>query len=155
MSSSIYLLNEAKLPARQLVKSVVVLFLFFIGSLMFKFFLLQGTNTVNLPPAPGISGIISQSLGVKGSTKSLPLADHDYILSNITYFEDNSWVVAQITPKNHNADTATVVINNINPDMPHVVLGPGSAFSSSDLSNLPTSVAQYLTNEGLVYVPAK
>jgi hypothetical protein len=72
----------------------------------------------------------------------------DFKLSNIHYFEDKSWVVAEIRPKDVSLAESDLVVLQRQDKAYQVVLGPGSIFPLSTLENIPVSVKDYLVTSG-------
>lgn len=78
----------------------------------------------------------------------IPTPGKDFKLTKSTYFDNNSWVIANISylPDNNAAALVLEKINNVY----DVVLGPATAFSLSSTYSLPGDVAQYLTSNYLI-----
>lgn len=103
-------------------------------------------NYVSLNTAPALAAEVAPSVG-SSSIKGLPIPNKDFKIVQSKYFDNNKWAVAAIkVPK---TDTATVVLEDIN-GVYTVVLGPGTAFSSDVVQEMPSSVAAYLISQGLI-----
>jgi hypothetical protein len=135
---------------KQLVIAFVSLVMLAAAVLVVRDVLLHGQPAIKLKPAPPLAGVISQSLGVSGSSHSLPVAGKDYNLQDTHAFDNHSWVVTSVVPARANADTAVAVLRNKDGFF-QVVLGPGTAFPESSLQSLPADVSRYLVKQGLVY----
>jgi hypothetical protein len=138
-------------------KKILILFLLtlliFIISEISKGVILGGASAINLQPASPLSNAVSQNISSLNSSKTLPLNGEEYSLSNVHYFENKNWVVATVTLKDPSPDQATVVLQKLN-NTYYDVLGPGTAFSVTNLQGLPSDVSQYLSTSGvLIYTP--
>ncbi len=112
----------------------------------------SGVPPANLGSAPPLAGSISQSLGFLPGSNSLPVYGKDYKLQNTHYFYNKQWAVTLVVPTKSNADSPTVVLKRVN-SLYQVVLGPGTAFSSSSITSLPVNVSSFLNTEGVIYEP--
>jgi hypothetical protein len=127
---------------------VIVLGSVLVASLLVRQALTGGLRVVSLDSAPAFSGLVAQSLG---GQSEMPVPGRDFNLKDVKYFEDNSWIVADVAPINKKSDPGTVVIHKQNGALV-VVLGPGSDFDSSFLVSLPADVGNYLKSKGVIHV---
>lgn len=128
---------------------LVIILILFIALLSVRPILFSGATSVHLPPAPILTGQISQALA-SGKSTSLPVYGRDYNLGSTTYFKDNDWVVTDILGIGENTSSGIAVLQNKN-GIYQVVLGPGTAFANTSVQNLPIEVTQYLNQKGAVY----
>lgn len=132
---------------QQLRKEFVVLGLSVATLVVSLFVVGGGLKVVQLPPENTPVGQISQSLAVNGS---IPGFKTDYTLKNERYFDANRWFVAQIAPVGQTEYSGWIVLHKNNGIFQPVV-GPGTAFSDSDIVSLPPDVSSYLLERGVVY----
>jgi hypothetical protein len=121
------------------------------GLLIARYIVLGGaTKRVSLVAAPSLTGVVSQSLAASQKAARLPIANQDYRLQDIRYFDNANWAVANIQPIDNAFDPGFVIFEKLQGAY-EVVLGPGSAFDSSYQLNLPKDVSQYLSEQGVFY----
>ncbi len=124
---------------------VLLIALIFMRSIVFG-----GATPIQLNSAPALTGQISQALA-SSRTNTVAVYGKDYKLDNTIYFENKTWVVTNIVGLGTITDG--VVVMNKQAGIYQVVLGPGSSFASTSLQGLPSDVAQYLNQKGLIYEP--
>ncbi len=129
-----------------IVTGLVLLFALTAG---IRIILLGSSPYVTLGDAPALTGAISQSLGITGKDKSLPVAGKDYTLKDTHYLDNRSWVVVKVAITKTNSEAATIVMQKVDSTY-HIIAGPGTAFSVTDTQNLPTEVTQFLRQSGVV-----
>lgn len=100
-----------------------------------------------LPSASALSNSVASSLTSSGSN-SLPTPNKDFLITDTKYFNNNQWVVVTVKENNTHSDTAYEVLEKIN-GVYTVVLGPGTSFSQDVQEEMPTSVSDYLSLQGL------
>ncbi len=132
---------------------VVILIVVIVGGYVLKISVLGGANAVQLRPAVGFSGVISQSLASSNSKTALPSYGMDYTLTNTAYFDNNAWVITSIVPQDTTSNQSIAILHK-NQGIFRVILGPGTAFASTELGGLPNDVVDYLHKLGVVYEPA-
>ena len=133
------------------LKVVGVMFsLLLLGLLVVNYVVLGGAHVINLAPAPELAGQISQNLVTISNATKLPIEGTDFNLSDTHYFNNKQWVVTSITPLNNSFNAGLAVLSN-QEGVYKIVLGPGSAFSKDETRTLPTEVANYLNQQGVVY----
>lgn len=105
-----------------------------------------------LQEAKPLYGRIAQELAPTDGGPT-PTPEEDFLLTNTTYFEDNTWVVTGIKflPEGR-LDGGLVVLEKTD-GVFNVVLGPSTSFDSLSVDELPVSVGSYIKNNGLVYEP--
>ena len=107
-----------------------------------------GTNQTVYVDVPMISVAPQSSVIATGQlqTTLLGFLPQGFTINQTTFFYDNSWVVAVAqTTKN---DMAILVAKYVGGDKSwDVVLGPGTVFFPTDLVNLPSGVALYLSQQ--------
>lgn len=136
----------------EILKPFVPAGLIVLGALLIKLVLTGGVAVTTLQPGSVLGGAVSQSYGTPGATGTLPLEGKDFVLSDIHYFENNTWAVAKVSPVISGFNEALVIMKKINGSY-YVVLGPGTAFSSEFLQSMPDSVANYIKTHGAIYEP--
>lgn len=119
-------------------------------SLILKNTILGGLPLRTLQAAPPLSGVVSQSLANFGTEDSLPVAGKDYKFQGVHYFDSQSYAVVSVAPIKNTTDSGILVLQRFN-GFYQVILGPGTAFSASDVHNLPADVVQYLKGRVLIY----
>jgi hypothetical protein len=88
------------------------------------------------------------AIGLINNTGEYPVEGKDYIVRSAKPLDGGDWAVLNISLNQSNS-TATVILHKV--DGAYLpVLGPGTLFSGSVLTSLPTDVGQYLTGKGLV-----
>lgn len=112
--------------------------------------LILGSQYVTLAPAPVLAGVVSQSLG-EGSAQVLPVNGQDYTFTS-HYLDKGAWVVVQVKPINSNLNASTMVLQKKDGAY-QLYMGPGSAFSTTQLTALPDDVAVYLAQVSGTYTP--
>jgi len=111
--------------------------------------IILGAKLVKLPSAPPLTGQVSQAF-TSGDTATLPRQGKDYQLQNTLYFDNRQWVVTTAKALNTTTNDSMLILHRQD-GIYKVVMGPGSAFPSTQISVLPADVANYLTNLGAVY----
>ena len=96
---------------RQQLRTILLLVSLVIATVAVRFLLTGGLATISLRPAPPLTGIVSQSLGHLGASKSLPVPGEDFNLKDIHYFDNKSWVVASVTPTKKSISPALVILH--------------------------------------------
>jgi len=113
--------------------------------------MLQGHALRQLAPANNdFAGAVAQGIG-PNQQHTLQVYGKDFSLSSVKYF-DNTWALISVIPKNVSTDKATIILNKVD-GMYRVVLGPGTAFPTVVLNELPLDLGQYLVNQGVIYEP--
>lgn len=130
---------------KTLLGRFVFVAILFLISLLVRHLLLA--NYVTLGAAPPLAAEVSSSLASSSSTNTLPTPNKDFKIVASKYFVNNEWVVVAI--KSPGTDTASEVLEKIN-GVYAVVLGPGTEFSSDDITEMPAEVSAYLISQGLV-----
>jgi hypothetical protein len=127
---------------------VVVLAILVIATLIVRHL---GGQYVKLSSAPPLSGVVAQSLDLAGGTTIVPVAGKAFSLQNVSYFDNNDWVIATVSPSNGNTTiTQALVVLQKKDGTFQVVLGPGTDFDSSYLTSLPADVGQSLEQQGVI-----
>ena len=114
--------------------------------------IILGTPIIRLNTAPKLTGQIALSY-TSTSQQALPIAGKDFTLSNVQYFDNNQWIVANIKPLTARLPEGGMVVLGLNDGVYQVAVGPGTAFSSTSLQALPNDVIQYIRGIGAVYEP--
>jgi hypothetical protein len=140
---------EAKRP----VVIYLCLMVLIIVSVIARQIILGGSPQIKLTPAAPLSGVVSESLANLGQNGSLPIEGKDYTLHDVRYFNNRAYAVVSVTPLSKATDASTLVLKAASGTY-QVVLGPGTAFSNSDVQGLPADVTQYLKTKVVVYEPA-
>jgi hypothetical protein len=143
-------MNQDSLPdySKRHLGLVVLILGFALAIFGAKALILGGSQTISLRAAPALSGVISQSLATNSST--LPSLNTDYKIKSVIYFDNKSWAIASVSV---GSNSSLLVLEKTN-GVYVVVLGPGTAFSTDEIQDLPPDVAQYITNQGvLIYTP--
>jgi len=136
-----------KIPFFLIILATVLTF----GLASYKSMLYGDAKLVTIASAAPLTGQISQALaGTSGDQAVLPEAGKDYTLENVKYFDNKEWVFAGIKPVSNTIDSSDVVLQKKN-GVYVVVLGPGSAFSRTTTLTMPSDIAQYLNQQGLLY----
>ncbi|HSX46308.1 MAG TPA: hypothetical protein VLG27_04910 [Candidatus Saccharimonadia bacterium] len=73
-------------------------------------------------------------------------------VEDVTYFDNKQWVVANLVPKEGVTDASTIVAQKQS-DGYHIKVGPGTLFGTDQLQGVPDDVVQYLSDQGLLYIP--
>lgn len=137
--------------SRSMARQIILLVILVAATLLIKNMVLGGARVVKLRSAEPLSGIVSQNLiGSSFSESSLPVVNKDYKLDEVKFFDDRSWVSVKVSPLNGDTDRAILVLKKSGSEYT-LVLGPGTAFPSSDLSILPSDLASYLSSKGIIY----
>lgn len=128
---------------------MVVVGLILISAFM-RYVMLDGSDSVALPPASRLAGPVSSVLGpgALGTENSLPQIGKEYAIKDIRYFDNKKWVVVKILPLKNKADPAILVLEKIN-GVYQSVLGPAGNFSASYVYVLPKDVGVYLSQQGV------
>lgn len=113
--------------------------------------ILGGSSQINLASAPALTGQLSQAFATSGTSSTLPVEGRDYRLENTNYFDTDIWVVTSIKALNNTMNDGWVVLKKQS-GIYQIVLGPGTAFPSSYVQNMPIDVSRYLNQKGVVYV---
>ncbi len=81
-------------------------------------------------------------------TTSLGTGDSaNFDIQDSQSFDNGAWIAAVVTNKTVKTDPALVVFHRVDGSL-KLVLGPGTSFSSDDLSTIPEAVGQYLEQQG-------
>lgn len=136
---------------KRLVPPAVVLAVIIIALMLTRSVMFGGARPISLTAADPLVGRISQALATGNSTE-LAVPGRDYTLKNTTYFEDKTWVVTTIAPVGGSSYSGMVVLHKSD-KVYDVVLGPGTAFSSTELGTLPNNIVLYIKAHGVVYDP--
>jgi hypothetical protein len=129
----------------------IVTFVLIIAVSNAKSIIYGGTELKTLSSAPALTGQISQVLASSSNgTLDVPIYGKDYSLQNTKYFENKSWVVTTIKPLRNNMNQNVVVLKK-QAGVYAVVLGPGSAFPETTSLSMPSSLSQYLKQQGMFY----
>jgi hypothetical protein len=135
---------------RYTILATLIIFII-IASSIARSQILGGAKIYNLTVTDQLlSGIIAQSTVSTGGKVILPLYQKDFTLLRVSYFDNNTWVVAKIVPLNNSVTEAYVILQFKN-GMYHVVLGPGTAFDNSYVQSMPADLGQYLGHKGIFY----
>lgn len=143
-SNSMY---DGGVPGKQYIKHVVLLVILLVAAFVAKGFILGNASPIKLGSAPSVSGMISQSLA---TNDRLPLAGVDFQLHTVQTLEDGAWIIATVQPVSGETNTSTLVLQRQANKSYRVAIGPGTAFSSDDVLELPPLVLQYLKTHGVV-----
>lgn len=138
--------------SREQLRAVIGLVVLVVATLVVRQLLTGGLSVVHLKSAPPLTGVVAQSLGQTAQDKKLPVPNKDFQLENVRYFDNRSWVVANVISVKGKTDPALIVLKQFGATY-QVVLGPGTAFSADYLQSLPLDVGQYLTANGVFYGP--
>jgi hypothetical protein len=136
--------ENQNLNPKLVLKRVIILIGIFLIALLIKQILLG--NYVKLGSASSLSGQVASSLTLPGNNK-LPLPGKDFTISNRQYFNNNTWAIVAVTKPQ--TDKAYIVLEKIN-GVFTVVLGPGTNFPTDVTLSMPSDVAAYLINQGVV-----
>lgn len=116
-----------------------ILFVILLGSVI-------ASSQINNPPVitlqyNPISWSTDQSLQTISGTY-IPILSIDYNYQ-AKYFNNNNWVVVNVTPINNFSDPATIVFQkSLNSYV--AVVGPSNDFPPGSLNNLPSDVYNYI-----------
>jgi hypothetical protein len=137
-------------PQRIIGLCVVLVLLILVP--VIKHDILGGATYINLPSAPPLAGVVSQSLGgASNNGGSFPVDGKDYKLS-VRYFDNTTWAVGIIQPLNSSINGSTVVLEKQQGTY-QAVIGPASAVPTTELQGLPTDVSDYTKANIAVYQP--
>jgi len=139
------LLNRSTI-VKAITTAVLVLVLLNVRTVLFG-----GANPVSLQPGTALGASISQAFTSGGST-TLPVIGKDYKLKSARYFDNQQWVVAQITGLTDRVTDGLIVLH-MKSGVYTAALGPGSAFPTTSTENLPADVNLYLNGLGVTYEP--
>lgn len=153
MEGNYHAVNGQNIYIRKVIVWIVVALIVLISVFVVQPVILQGAHTINLKSAPDLTGQISQALTSSAAPSKLPVVGPDYTLQNTNYFENKGWAVTTIVPGG--ANQRNIVVLKQTQGIYQVVLGPGTAFPSGYTSSLPTSVAGYLIQNGVIYDPVE
>ncbi len=127
-----------------LLLTIVVLIL----SLVINKSITGGYGEVKLSSAPFLSGFIAQNIQ-KSTDQKTPLKEgENFKLSNIKFFDNNTWLAVDVKINNGDKAKAVFKVNNGSYDL---VLGPGTGFERTSSSSMPNDLAKYLSSGGLFY----
>ena len=124
------------------VALVLAILVFVVPSLIYG-----GAPAVRLSPGPSFGGEISQAIGVQDNGKLLT-ANKGFTITDTRYFQNRAWVF--VTIDRANVGGAFVVLHRVS-GVYTVVLGPGTAFASNYLTDLPADLTQYMNSKGILY----
>ncbi len=109
------------------------------------------TKPYQLQKSDPLVGRISQAL-TPNNGGNPPTPGRDFTLLSTTYFENGTWVVTNIKTLDDSSGGGMVVLKETD-GIFDIVLGPGTAFDSYSVDQLPSSVSLYIKNNGVVYDP--
>ena len=116
---------------------------------------LGGASFVSLKSAPALSGAISQSLIVSDPTHKrayAPIIGRDYQIKSSRYFDGQEWAIVSVTVRK-NPGGAIIILRRAS-RIYKVVLGPGTAFTTTSTQSLPPDVTRALKDSGaVIYTP--
>lgn len=133
--------------SRRLVLGFIYAVLALVFSFVFYRILTGGYPVISLETTTPLDAAISQTLPIT-KNGSVPEEGKDFKVTNSRYFEGNKWVVARFTSGGDSNNSAVVVLEKT-PNGYQVVLGPGTSFSSSDVSNMPVELVTYMEEIGI------
>jgi phosphotransferase system IIB component len=129
-------------------KLLLLAFIILILGLVINENITGGHSEVKLSSAPFLSGVIAQNIQ-KSTDKKTPLKEgENFKLSNIKFFDNNTWLVVDV--KINNIDKAKAVFK-VNDGSYNLVLGPGTQFERTSSSSMPNDLTKYLSSGGLFY----
>lgn len=137
---------------RSIVSMGIVFVLLLLVLINIKPVLFGGAKVVTLKSAPPLTSQISQAFTSSANTGPLPVSGKDYTLTDTKYFDNRQWVVTSIKPLNQTI-TEGMAILQLQHGIYTVVLGPGTAFASTDVQTMPADLVQYLNQVGIIYDP--
>jgi hypothetical protein len=129
---------------------LIILIVIMLAAVITHNVILKNSSYIKLGSTQSISGIVAQTLSTTKSS-SLPVAGQDFNLTKIHYFDNNSWVVAFITPTKGSNIAGAMVVLEEKQGIYQVVLGPGTSFDNSVLISLPADVGKYINQQGYIY----
>lgn len=136
---------------KRLIVLVTVCAILLLALVAVKPLIYGGVKPYTLSKAGPLVGRIAQSMSLPNSD-ALPVPGRDFELTNTTYFENKTWVVTTIKQLNGSSEGGMVVLKQVD-GVYAIMLGPGTAFSSVDLKELPSDVVLYIKAHGVVYDP--
>jgi len=105
---------------------------------------LGGAKPISLK-SDSLTAAIESSFASPASSSYMPIDGQDYSISQVSYFDDGSWAVAQLTPINNLSDPAKVVLKK--DGSYRTVMGPSNFFTDSDYAKLPADVTDFIKTE--------
>lgn len=136
---------------RKIVFLVAGLIILIIAVEVVHSLILGGSKVVSLGSSESIAGVVAQSLEPTGGNIAIPQDAKDFNLTNVNYFYNNTWAVANISPTKGSSISSGLVVLHNSTGIYQVVIGPGTAFDNSILITLPSEVGKYLNQRGYIY----
>lgn len=136
------------MDTKRLIKHFLILLIFFIASLLIRYFLLDGVDTTKLQSGPALAAAIAPSI-ISPGANNLPEVNSNYKVLNSHYFDNGQWAIVSIASL-PSMNTSVLVLEKIG-GVFTVVLGPGTYFSISVTRTMPADVSAYLISRDLVH----